>query len=94
MTIEQARKEFNEMIAKNRFTIAGHTGDTGNPIYHRIWRHQEDSMEVRILISGAYTMVTVKRNGMVVGDIVRDYSRPKRAINAICRIIQNAGYEW
>ena len=37
MTIEQAQRDFDELIAKNGFTLAGHTGDTGNPIYHRVW---------------------------------------------------------
>ena len=38
MTIEQAQIDFDELIAKNGFTLAGHTSDTGNPIYHRVWK--------------------------------------------------------
>ena len=38
MTIEKAQKDFDELIAKNGFTLAGYTSDTGNPIYHRVWK--------------------------------------------------------
>ena len=60
MTIEKAQKDFDELIAKNGFTLAGYTSDTGNPIYHRVWKRtvqvawlgeQEDTLEVRILLS-------------------------------------------
>ena len=55
MTIEKAQKDFDELITKNGFTLAGHTSDTGNPIYHRVWRRtvqvawqgeQEDSPDI------------------------------------------------
>lgn len=38
MAIEKAQKDFDELIAKNGFTLAGYTIDTGNPIYHRVWK--------------------------------------------------------
>ena len=72
MTIENAQKDFDELIAKNSFTLAGYTSDTGNPIYHRVWKRtvqvawqgeQEDTLEVRILLSYGYPLVVVKRNG-------------------------------
>lgn len=94
MTIAQVQKEFDEMTAKNDFTIAGYTSDTGVPICHRMWRRQDDTLEVRILLSGPYPLVTVKRNGIIDGNIIRDYSSPKRAMNAICKIVRCAGYEW
>lgn len=31
MTKEQAQREFDELIAKNGFTLAGRTSDTGTP---------------------------------------------------------------
>lgn len=40
MTLEKAQKDFDELIEKNGFTLAGHTSDTGNPIYHKIWTKQ------------------------------------------------------
>ena len=38
MTIEQAQRDFDELIAKNGFTLVGQTSDSGNPIYHRVWK--------------------------------------------------------
>ena len=38
MTIEQAQKDFDELIAKNGVTLAGRTSDIGTPLYHRVWK--------------------------------------------------------
>jgi len=103
MTIEQAQKYFDELIAKNGFTLAGHTSDTGNPIYHRVWKktvqvawhgEQEEMLEVRILLSYGCPLVTIKRNGKQDPKFIRDYSSPKRAMNAIREIVKFAGFEW
>jgi hypothetical protein len=40
MTIEKAQKDFDKLITENGFILAGHTTDTGNPIYHRVWKKQ------------------------------------------------------
>lgn len=103
MTIEHAKKDFDELIAKNGFTIAGHTSDTGIPIYHRVWKkivqdawhgEQEETLEARILLSYGYPLVTIKRNGKQDHKFIRDYSSPKRAMNAIREIVKFAGFEW
>lgn len=86
MTAEKAQSEFNKLIAENGFTIAGHTGDSGIPIYHRVWKDGNKTLEVRIMQSGEYTLMTVKKNGKIAGDIVRDYSSPKKAFDAIQEI--------
>ena len=36
MTIEQAQRDFDELIVKNGFTLAGRTSDTGIPLYHTV----------------------------------------------------------
>lgn len=77
MTTEKAQAEFNKLIAENGFAIAGYATDTRNPIYHREWTKNGDKLEVRMILSGTYTLVTVKKNGMIVGAIIRDYSSPK-----------------
>ncbi len=103
MTIEQAQKDFDELIAKNGFAIAGYTNDTGNPIYHRVWKktvqvawhgEQEEALEVRILLSYGYPLVSVKHNGRQDPKFIRDYSSPKRAFNAIKEIVRWAGFDW
>lgn len=93
MTKEQVQKDYNRLIAKNGFTFAGYTSDTGNPIYHRIWQMQEDKLEVRILLSGTYPLVTIKRNGTIDGDIIYDFANPKTAMSTIRTIVRDAGYE-
>lgn len=103
MTKEQAQRDFDELIAKNGFTHAGHTRDTGSPIYHKVWkktvqvaRHgeQEETLEARILLSYGYPLVTIKRNGRQDPKFIRDYSSPKRAMNAIREIVKFADFEW
>ena len=103
MTIEQAQRDFDELIAKNSFAIAGYTSDTGIPIYHRVWKktaqvawhgEQEETLEARILLSYGCPLVTIKRNGRQDPKFIRDYSSPKRAMNAIREIVKFAGFEW
>ena len=103
MTIEQAQRDFDELIAKNGFTIAGRTSDTGIPIYHRVWKKTEqvawhgeqgETLEARILLSYGYPLVTIKRNSRQDPKFIRDYSSPKRAMNAIREIVKFAGFEW
>lgn len=93
MTKEQVRRDYDRLITKNGFTLAGYTSDTSNPIYHRIWHKQEDELEVRILLSGTYPLVTIKRNGIIDGDIIYDFANSKTAMSAICTIVRDAGYE-
>lgn len=101
MTIEKAQKDFDKLIEENSFTLAGYTGDTGLPIYHRVWKktvqvawqgEMEETLEIRILLSGAYPLLTVKRKEKVQG-FIRDYSTPKRAFYAIREIVHCAGFE-
>ena len=52
----------------------------------------EGILEIRIMLSGIYPLMTVKRNGKVQG-FIRDYTSPKRAFNAIREIVRWAGFE-
>lgn len=94
MTTEQAQKDFDKLVAENGFTIAGYTSDTNSPIYQRTWKKQENELEVRIRLSFGYPLVSVKRNGKLESNLIRDYSSPKRAMNAIREIARCAGFEW
>ena len=102
MTIEKAQKDFDELIAKNGFTYVT-TTDLGHSIYHREWHRkvqvawygeQDDTLEVRITLSYGYPLVVAKRNGKQDPKFMRDYSSPKRAMNAIREIVRCAGFEW
>lgn len=101
MTAEKAQADFKKLITEYSFSLAGHTDDTNLPVYHRIWKRQvevvwygemEETLEIRILLSGIYPLVTVKRNGKIQG-FIRDYTSPKRAFNAIREIVHWAGFE-
>lgn len=94
MTSEQAQKEFNEIITKNSFTEAGYTRDTNRIIYHKIWKEDDATLEVRMMFSGTYTLVSVKHNGKADPKFIRDYSSPKRAMSAIRTMVLNVGFSW
>ena len=94
MTSEQAQKEFNEIITRNGFTEAARTNDTNNIIYHRIWKNDDEILEVRIMLSHTYALVTVRHNGNDDPKFIRDYSSPKRAMSAIRTMVSNRGFIW
>ncbi len=102
MTTEKAQADFDMLIAKNGFTLAGYATDTGNPIYHRIWTkqvqvawhgEQTDKLEIRIYLSYGIPLVAVKRNDRLERGLLRSYISPKRAMNAIREIVRCAGFE-
>lgn len=101
MTIEKAQKDFNELVEKYGFTVAATTTDTNNKVYHRVWKKKvdvlwhgemEETLEIRILLSYQYPLMTVIKNGKTQG-FIRDYSSPKRAFNAIREIVRCADFE-
>lgn len=94
MTIEQAKRDFNQMIIKNGFTEAARTTDTNNIIYHRAWQKEDETLEVRIMLSHTYALVTVRHNGNDDPKFIRDYSGPKRAMSAIRTMVRNRGFIW
>ena len=94
MTIEKAQKDFNDIITKNGFTEAARTTDTNNIVYHRVWNNDGKTLEVRIMLSGIYTLDSIKINGKEDPKFIRDYSSPKRAMSAIQTTVRRAGYEW
>lgn len=94
MTIEKAQKDFMELIEKNGFTEAARTTDTNIIVYHRVWSNDSKTLEVRIILSGTYTLASIKINGKEDPKFIRDYSSPKRAISVIQSTVRRAGYEW
>ena len=94
MMIEKAQRDFNQVIMRNGFTEAGYTRDTNKIICHREWREDDATLEVRMMFSGTYTLVSVKHNGKADPKFIRDYSSPKRAMRAIRTMVLNAGFSW
>ncbi|HIT69977.1 MAG TPA: hypothetical protein IAC36_08755 [Candidatus Aphodomonas merdavium] len=90
---------FNELLEQNGFHYTGKTSDYGGFIYEREWRRTSEvvwhgEMEFTYRIEAHDSMGTpiirLFDNGRLVG--VRDYSSPKRAINAMREILRCAGY--
>ena len=101
MTIEKANKDFNQLIEQNGFINTGAKTPTGCEVYSREWNRKvqiawyggsTDTLAVKIWISYGIPMVWVIRNGRVE-DRIRDYSSPKRAMNAIKEIVRCARLE-
>ena len=51
MTIEKAQRDFNQVIMRNGFTEAGYTRDTNIIIYHKIWKEDDATLEVRMMFT-------------------------------------------
>ena len=101
MTIEKVNKDFNQIIEQNGFINTGAKTPTGCEVYCREWNRKvqvawygesTDTLEIKIWISYGIPMVWVIRNGRIE-DRIRDYSSPKRAMNAIKEIVRCAGLE-
>ena len=101
MTTERANKDFARIIAENGFTATGKTTYDGSQIYSRTWSHEvqvawygdrTSTLEIQMWISFGYPMVRIIRSGRPE-DKLRNYSSPKRAINAIREIVRIAGFD-
>ena len=93
MRTEKAQAEFEKLINKYSFTVAARTIDSGIPVYHREWNRENETLEIRILLSGEYPLMTVRKNGNPDPRFIRDYQNPKSAFSAIRKIIIAAGFE-
>ena len=91
MTLEKAQKDFMELIEKNGFTEAARTTDTQNTAWHG---KQQDTLEIRMMLCGTAVLAAVRRNGRDDPKFIRDYTSPKRAMNAAREIATFAGFEW
>ena len=101
MTIEKANEDFNKLIEQNGFTNTGAKTPIGSEVYSREWNRKvqvawygesADTLAIKIWISYGIPMVWVIRNRRIE-DRIRDYSSPKRAMNAIAEIVRCAGFE-
>lgn len=91
---------FEELMRENGFQYLGATTNDGNFMYERTWRHTSDvafygpmesTYKVVAYIAYGTPIIQLFQNGRALG--TRDYSSPKRALNAIREILRCAGYE-
>lgn len=98
-TAEMKQAAFEKLMHDNGFQYLGATARDGQFIYERTWRHtvqvafygeQESTYRIAAYISYGVPIIQLFDNGRALG--TRDYSSPKRAMNAIKEIIRCAGY--
>ena len=98
-SIQQTRDEFFHLMADNGFESTGTADYDGNVIFAREWTrtcqmawYSEHASTYRVTarISFGKPLIQLYENGRPLGQ--RDYSSPRRAMNAIREIIRCAGY--
>ena len=101
-TTEQKQAEFIALMSEHGFTPNGETTYDGRPIYSRVWTKESEvlwhgkcksSMEIKVHEYDAFPLISIFHNGRQDGRS-RDYSTPKRAINAMREIVRCAGFEF
>jgi len=100
-TMEQLNTEFTTLMANNGFTLNGEKMYDGREVYSRTFTKEtevvwygmmESSLEVKAAISYDIPDIRIFKNGQL--DSRRDYSSPKRMMNALREIVRIAGYEF
>lgn len=99
-TVEMKQAAFEELMRSNGFQYLGATASDGCFLYERTWHktvqvafygEYESSYRITAFIRFGIPVIQLYKNGQALG--ARDYSSPKRAMNAIHEIIRCAGYE-
>ena len=95
------KANFAEIMQQNGFQYTGKTSYDGQFIFGREWRktsnvlwygEMESCFRIEAYESYGYPMVTLYENGRQIDR--RDYSSPKRCINALREILKIRGYEF
>lgn len=91
---------FEGLMREHGFQYLGATTYDGHFIYQRTWHRtdnlafhgsMESTYKITAYISYGVPIIQLFQDGRALG--TRDYSSPKRAINAIREILRCAGYE-
>lgn len=91
---------FAELMREHGFQYLGATACDGNFIYQRTWHRtdevafygpMESTYKVVAYIAFGTPIIQLFEDGRALG--TREYSSPKRALNAIREIVRCAGYE-
>ena len=95
------KSNFPEIMKQHGFQYTGKTSYDGQFIYGREWRktstvlwygEMESSFRIEAYESYGFPMVYLYENGRLIDR--RDYSSPKRCINALREILKIRGYEF
>ena len=99
--IEKKNREFTGLMEQNGFRYNGKTMYDGTFIYERVWQRetelvwygvQDTEYRIEASIRFGYPLIRIYCNGRELAH--RDYSSPKRAINAMKEIMKYAGFEF
>lgn len=97
--VEMKKAAFEALMLENGFERTGATALNGTPIFERTWTRiskvvfhgdMESNLRISAHENDGYPIIHIFRDGRRIS--IRDYSSPKRAINAIKEIIRFAGY--
>ena len=100
-TTEQKKKEFVALMATNSYALSDKKTSDGRDIYTRTWNklanvvwqgQKEYSITIEVYEDFGYPIARIYHNGKLDG--CRNYSSPKRAVNAIREIVTFAGYDY
>lgn len=100
-TMEQLKKEFVTLMAENGFSPNGETMHDGREVYSRVWTKevevvwygkQESRLEIKVDEAHGIPMVRIFKDGIM--DCRRNYSTPKRMINALREIVTYARFDF
>ena len=95
------KTNFAEIMQQNGFQYTGKTSHDGQFIYGREWRktinvlwygEMESSFRIEVYESYGYPKVTLYEDGRQIDR--RNYSSPRRCINALREILRIRGYEF
>lgn len=98
-TFEQLRDEYISLMTENGFEATGTATWDGNTILAREWTgtyrvafygERTGTFRITTYIDFGYPIISIYRNGLKRE--TRDYSSPKRALNAIREIVRHEGY--
>ena len=69
-----------KLINKYNFTVAARTSDSGIPVYHRVWNRENETLEIRILLSA----IRKNHNSSRIRNVKRHKENDHtRAINSV-----------
>ena len=100
-TDDQLNADFLTLMNENGFTLNGERLYDGRDVYSRIWTKEadvvwpgksENRLEIKADVAYGIPAIRIFKNDRL--ESRRDYSNPKRAINAMREIVGNAGFEF
>ena len=100
-TTAQRQAEFITLMGQNGYALSDKQTHGGGDIYTRTWNRvfnvawhgqKECSITIEVYEDLGYPIARIYHNGKMSG--CRDYSSPKRAVNALREVVKFAGYDY